>query len=461
VRILIGHQTDIGRLRQRNEDSFLVEAPLFAVADGMGGHRGGDVASAMTLETLGDGRLPEHGPLDEVEERILRANRLVLERGEAERTLRGMGTTVTALVTEGDKAHLAHVGDSRAYLLRDGALQQLTEDHTLVQRMVREGRLRPEEAEHHPQRSILTRALGVEDELVVDKLTLPLLPGDRILLCTDGLTGMVDERDIQTVLERENDPQHAADLLVGLANEGGGDDNITVVVLHVLDDDDVRPGADAEGTAATVVDSAARGPATGAGVSSAAAGRASAVAERSQRGERDPRRRPAAEERDGFTAATPPVRVEPEPGPEARRPGVRWGRVAAWTAGVAVLVAAALIGVRLYVGQQWYVGESDGKVAIFNGIPATVVGFRLHHVERVTDLDAARVVALRPWREVKDGIPVTDLTDATGVIDRIRQDLAEASPTPASSPGVTSSPGATPPATTTSPVARPSPSPSA
>ena len=249
MKVRVAARTDIGRARQRNEDAYLVHEPLFAVADGMGGHRGGDVASSLALESLS---VPERDSADAsaaLVEDIKEANRRVLERGEAERDLRGMGTTLTAVVTEADKAYLAHVGDSRAYLLRDGSLQQLTEDHTLVQRMVREGRLTPEEAARHPQRSIITRALGVEEEVPVDQLTLDIHPGDRLLLCTDGLTGPVSKQRIQEVLEQETDPDSAVEKLVDEANQAGGDDNITVVLLDFQDD---QAGGEDEGSGRTV-----------------------------------------------------------------------------------------------------------------------------------------------------------------------------------------------------------------
>jgi len=233
MKLRAGAISDIGRARERNEDSYLLREPLFAVADGMGGHRGGDVASALALESFDamDPTAPDVAHA--LVERVKDANRRVLGRSLADRALRGMGTTLTAIVAGDDKVYLAHVGDSRAYLLRNGVLQQLSEDHTLVQRMVREGRLSSEEAAVHPQRSILTRAIGVEDDIAVDQLTLDVHPGDRILLCSDGLTSMLDGARIQEILNSEPDPQAAAQLLVEAANRAGGDDNITAIVVDV------------------------------------------------------------------------------------------------------------------------------------------------------------------------------------------------------------------------------------
>ncbi|MBI3647783.1 MAG: Stp1/IreP family PP2C-type Ser/Thr phosphatase [Actinobacteria bacterium] len=246
MRIRAGYATDIGKVRDGNEDSFLAEHPLYAVADGMGGHLGGEVASHLALETLE--RLSEEGRED-LSERIRRANDAVFERSVRDRNVSGMGTTLTAAVVAGDELHLAHVGDSRAYLLRAGDLRRLTEDHTLVARMVKAGEITQGEAEVHPHRNVLTRAVGTEPDVDVDESRVALLDGDRILLCTDGLTGMVPEQQLRAILESEPDPQQAAHRLVKAANRAGGVDNTTVVLLDVHGDDpsedparDARPG---------------------------------------------------------------------------------------------------------------------------------------------------------------------------------------------------------------------------
>ncbi|MEX2458794.1 MAG: Stp1/IreP family PP2C-type Ser/Thr phosphatase, partial [Actinomycetota bacterium] len=231
MNVSLGAQTDVGRTRETNEDGYLAEDPLYAVADGMGGHRAGEVASRMALEALAEVE-PDDGP-HSLPERVKAANRVVHQRASEDKDLEGMGTTLTALVMDGSEARIAHVGDSRAYLLRDGELKMLTEDHTLVRRMVTEGKLTTEEAERHPQRSILTRALGVDAEVDVDEMTVRLRGGDRLLLCTDGLTSMLGEDRIGEILRSDSDPQGAADALVEAANEAGGQDNITVVVLDV------------------------------------------------------------------------------------------------------------------------------------------------------------------------------------------------------------------------------------
>ncbi len=379
----VGSRTDIGRARERNEDSMLVKEPLFAVANGMGGHRGGDVASAMTRDALEDLDLPAEGSMAALVEKIKDTNRAVLDRGAAEGALRGMGTTLTAVLTDGDKAHVAHVGDSRAYLFRGGVLQRLTEDHTLVQRMVREGRLTADQAERHPQRSVLTRALGVDDDLPVDELTLDVHSGDRILICSDGLTGMLDEERIREVLESEPDPQAASDRLVEEANGAGGDDNITVIVIDAHDGDDAENDEGNTGRTAT-----------------------------------------AAPVADGSTGTEEPV--APAGGrAEGARPRRRRRRTIVALAVAALVVAAGIVGVRIYLSHQWYVGDSDGKVAIYNGIPAKVLGFELSHVEEATPLSAPRAEQLQPWHDLGDGITAGSFEEARSIVDQIERDLGQ------------------------------------
>jgi PPM family protein phosphatase len=235
VRIEVGYTTDIGRVRERNEDSILIAPPLYVVADGMGGHRGGQVASRVALETLeslaseGSGTLPEN---------VRGANQAVWDRSLEDERLAGMGTTLTGAQIDGASVLIAHVGDSRAYLLRDGELRQLTADHTLVARMVKSGEITEAEAEVHPHKNVLTRALGTDEQVEVDEDTIALIDGDRLLLCSDGLTGMVTEDQIQAILENSEQPQQAADRLVKAANRAGGIDNISVVVLAAIGEGD-------------------------------------------------------------------------------------------------------------------------------------------------------------------------------------------------------------------------------
>jgi PPM family protein phosphatase len=355
--------TDVGLVREGNEDSYLTDEPLFAVADGMGGHRGGEVASQLAVETLeklfkkGIGELP-----DQVQE----ANRVVFERSVVDEKVAGMGTTLTAALVEGDRIRLAHVGDSRAYLLREGDLRLLTEDHTLVHRMVTEGEISKEEAETHPQRSVLTRALGVETVVDVDDDTVQVRPGDRLLLCTDGLTSMVSEQAVKDVLGAVPDPQEAAQRLVQMANEGGGTDNTTVVVLDFSDD------------------------------------------------------APAARPKEEPTSAREAIAPEPA---RSRRRLPR--KLLVWIGIIVALVVVALVGLRLYLDSQWYVGVSDGHVAIFQGIPTEVAGFDLHHVVVQTTISAEKAESLAFWQNLGDGITAENREGAGAIVERIRQDVEE------------------------------------
>lgn len=357
MRIEVGSALDIGRVREKNDDSIMVDPPLYIVADGMGGHRGGDIASRLALETIEELAAAARGTLPD---QIRRANRAVWDRSVEDERLAGMGTTLTAARVDGASASIAHVGDSRAYLLREGKLRQLTTDHTLVARMVKSGEITEAEADVHPHKNVLTRALGTDEEVEVDEDTVALLDGDRLLLCSDGLTGMVTEDQIQAILENSEQPQQAADRLVKAANRAGGIDNISVVVL-------------------------------------------AAVGEGDEASDRPARR--------GIAA----------PSPSTVR---RWGLRAGLTLLIALVV---LFGIRWWADRQWYVGPSDGSVAVFQGIPLTVLGFDLGHpVEVHEEVHADQVRDLGTYDGFDDGIPVEDRADGAEVIASMAEAVAEA-----------------------------------
>ena len=226
--------TDPGKKRRRNEDSYVIAPPLFAVADGMGGAQAGEVASGLAAAALEESGA-DGGGERRVIELIQEANRRVHERATTDATTAGMGTTITAALVEPD-GHVVfgHVGDSRAYLLRDDQLEQLTDDHTLVAELVRRGELSPGEAEVHPQRSVITRALGTDPDVDVDTFSIGAQPGDVFLICSDGLSSMVDSSDIEEILRRyRTDLPAASKALIQAANRGGGEDNITAVLFAV------------------------------------------------------------------------------------------------------------------------------------------------------------------------------------------------------------------------------------
>jgi protein phosphatase len=355
MRITAGVATDVGRVRQGNEDAFVVEPPLYAVADGMGGARAGEVASQLALSTITE--MQKAGTAS-LEDEVREANRIVFARAGEDERYAGMGTTLTAVLASPEAIHLAHVGDSRAYLARAGALRQLTRDHTLVDRMVQAGEITRDEAEVHPHRNVLLRALGTEPKVDVDADDIGLLEGDRVVLCSDGLTTMVTEDQILAILDATvGKPQDAADRLVRAANRAGGIDNITVIVL------DVEAGDPDEGTVAEA-----------------------------------------------------PVAVRPR-----RR---WWPWVAGAIAGV-LLLAVAFTVFRSYVDKQWYVGVSNGHVAIYQGIPASPFGFDLSHVDLDTGLDAAAVEQLATFPGLTEGINVDSREAALATVEQMRQDLQQ------------------------------------
>jgi serine/threonine protein phosphatase PrpC len=362
VRLVAGVATDVGRVREGNEDAFLVEPPLYAVADGMGGANAGEVASQLALQTIGE--LQRSGGA-RLEDEVVAANGVVYPRATVEERLEGMGTTVTAAVASTAGVHLVHVGDSRAYLLRGGALRQLTRDHTLVDRMVEAGEITRDEADVHPHRNVLLRVLGTEPTVEVDAFDVGLLEGDRLLLCSDGLSTMVTQSQITAILEATGGaPQDAADRLVRAANRAGGIDNITALVIDVVEGE------------------------------------------------------PAADEVVEF-----PPEATPGTGDRARPPTWRWviGAVAA-----VVLVIVAFTAFRSWLDGQWYVGVANGHVAIYNGIPAEPFGIDLSHVDEETALDAVAVEALGTFADLQAGINVDTRAEALAIVDQMQQDLRDA-----------------------------------
>ena len=252
-------QTDTGRRRRQNEDAFVCEPPLFAVADGMGGAQAGELASRLAAAAIEEGALRVQGE-ESVAGIVRTANARIFERSVRDPTAAGMGTTATVAFVdeEAETAAIAHVGDSRAYRYRDGVLEQLTTDHSLVGELVRSGRLTEAEAAVHPHRSVITRALGTEADVEVDTRTVDLRHGDLVLLCSDGLSAMVRDEEIVRLLEEtQADPHDAAEALVAAANRAGGEDNVTVVLFELAEGEPVvrpaPPASDGRETTAETV----------------------------------------------------------------------------------------------------------------------------------------------------------------------------------------------------------------
>ena len=227
-----GSRTDVGLVRDHNEDSLIASPPLFAVADGMGGHAAGEIASEIAIQTLLQ-HAPESPHGDNLARAVVAANRAVIRAAREGMGREGMGTTMTAAMLEGRRLVVAQVGDSRAYLLHGGSLQRITRDHSLMADYIEAGKITEEEAKFHPQRSVITRALGSDPNTLPDIYEMHVAPGDRLLLCSDGLSGMVDDDLLESTLARVKDPQRCADVLVDEAISAGGFDNITAIVVDV------------------------------------------------------------------------------------------------------------------------------------------------------------------------------------------------------------------------------------
>ena len=245
-----GSRTDVGRVRNHNEDSLMVAPPLFVVCDGMGGHASGEVASEIAVNTIAD-NAPEYADAEALGRAVEAANHAIIRATRNGLGREGMGTTCTAAILDHERLVIAQVGDSRAYLLHQGRLQQITRDHSLMADMIEAGQITPEEAKTHPKRAIITRALGSSPHTQSDLYEINVEPGDRLLLCSDGLSGMLDDTELARTLSRVKDPQHCASQLVDEANVAGGIDNITAIVVDVTGFEEARHRAIARKTKAT------------------------------------------------------------------------------------------------------------------------------------------------------------------------------------------------------------------
>ncbi len=399
-----GACSEIGLVRQVNEDSKLTEPPLFAVADGMGGHASGDVASAIAVEVLKAALAKS----DSISDAVHNANRAIFQKAAMDPDLTGMGTTLTAMWADDTSAQIAHVGDSRAYLLRDGQLSRLTQDHTVVNRLVQQGRIMPEDADRHPQRSYLERALGVDPEVEVDVHVLDMSPGDRVLLCSDGLFGMIDDDLIQNVLEQESSPQRAAERLCEEAVHAGGNDNVTTVVVDF-------PNESTASEAMTTRNSAAVAP--------------------GRRVDTGPLGSP------GSTApqASAPSPAKPPPPPAMRssssssshRSGGP-GRVVVWVGLLVVVLSAGAYLARMSIKGSWYVGVDGGRVAVFNGVPGSVAGIELGELRNRTELRTDTLPELYQGR-LEEGIRANSRKDAGAIVSDLEK-LSSAQPAPTPTP---------------------------
>ena len=380
-----GLLTDVGRVREHNEDAVLAEPPLFAVADGLGGHQAGEIASTIAIEML-VANAPLHADSKALARAIHAANRAVIQAAEERSGRSGMGTTLTAAIIEGPRIAIAHVGDSRAYLFHEGRLTQITEDHSMVADMVRRGQISEAESRLHPNRSVITRALGTDPNMSADTYDIQTVPGDRLLLSSDGLTGMLHDDEIARLLQANSDPQDAARALVTAANEVGGQDNISVVVVDI-------------------------------------GGQSAGRGWRAARGSR------------GTGAAQA---VE---NPRGRR---LWIAVAAWIFALALVVGGIGYATWRYAQSRAYLVAENGFVVVYRGVPGTLAGVSLHWREVETTVNTGGLEPVIADR-LAQGVRVESLDAAYALVEQYRAQLPQAlpgetSPAPGVQPTSTPSP---------------------
>jgi serine/threonine protein phosphatase PrpC len=441
MRLRAGVASDCGLVRPANEDSFLLRLGLYAVCDGMGGARAGEVASQMAC--LGLLALdPASAEEQDLRRAIVSANKAITGRSASEEHLMGMGTTITVALAKPDSLIVAHVGDSRAYVLHAGELAQITDDHSWVGEMVRRGEITLAQAAIHPHRSVITRALGTDGDVTPDTTEVPLTPGDRVLLCSDGLTGMVSDQVIAELMQQGTDPQMTADALVMAALAGGGEDNVTAIVIHAETDQDPAGGEDggraiddrilfgpsdrgasvappshrSRRAAAAVRErlgrrviplarpvaaplaSAEAGPAAEVAAEPVIAETAPALIEVADLPETPVSETPVAgtpaEPSVAPAAVTPALEAETKPAGEAARARKR-RRWIYWTVVVVLVLAIAIGGLAWYNSTVYYVGDYNGKVALFNGLPASVLGIDL---SSVYELSTVQYESLTPYQ---------------------------------------------------------------
>jgi len=411
-------KTDTGRQRRENEDSAFARAPLFVIADGMGGAQAGEVASKIAVEVF-EGGLPEQGtPEERLVESAQTANRRIYEISSTEHERAGMGTTLTAVYVDDSDIAVAHVGDSRAYLYRDGELARLTQDHTLVEELVRRGKLTEEQAAEHPQRSIITRALGIDPDVDVDTWTYPGRAGDVVLLCSDGLTSMINEQQITAILSDESDLDRAAERLIAAANDAGGRDNITVVLFRleeaggdaVTDEPTIvglAPASPAQSSSDGEHPSTPASPNTGNGAAGAtltAPRRAGTIAPP-----------PESRQRAGARLARTQGRSEGSARARRRR-APRFAKPLA--AILATLIVVFVIGAAGYLAsrQLFFIGtNSQGIVTIYRGFPYDLpLGIRLYETFYVSGVPAQFVPG--PRRSVLLNHQLRSQSDAISLV---------------------------------------------
>jgi protein phosphatase len=391
-------KTDVGRQRHTNEDNFYDQPPLFAVADGMGGAQAGEVASEMAIDEFVQDRDTDTAGEKQLEQIAHGANRKIWDMAQSDSRHAGMGTTLTAAMLDGQYVAVGHVGDSRLYLYRDGEIERMTRDHSLVEEFVRQGKLTPEQAEKHPQRSVITRALGPEHSVEVDTFRIPARDGDVFLLCSDGLSGMVSDDDLAAILAEGQPLDVTAEKLVERANDNGGRDNITAVLFRVEDDGDGDPRTKATTDAYDTIAGDQEAPTAD-----------QIEAERRRISDIDTEAKAAEPVPTGVAA---PVRIPPRASPRIREPAAvstsrlrsaarRRGRWLPRAIVAGVLIAAVAVGALVVVSRNvYFVGTNDeGLITLYRGLPYDLpLGVRLYTERYVSGVPALSVAAGRRSR---------------------------------------------------------------
>jgi protein phosphatase len=400
-------------VRAGNEDSYLVGHAVFAVADGMGGHQAGEIASDAALEPLRALDTPSTDMADvgdALAAAVRQANSLVVERAQDDPSLEGMGTTLTAIAVHEGQLHLAHVGDSRAYLLRENErISQLTTDHTLVERLIQEGRLSRDEAATHPQRNVITRAIGHEETVEVEVLPpITLQEGDQILLCSDGLSGPVDDERISSILSGAADGEAAVGGLLAEANAAGGPDNITAVLLRIGDRWNEAETVSGEKESRSTQQIALLGEpdANGTEEISDRAGVATAVAAPEE---------PWAEKIGRLGA---PADTSPRSTPR--------GRTAATVLALLIIVAVVVGGGWLVMSRSYFVGAHEGMLAVYQGVPQEIAGLSVARVlpEEITTTPVAEFPDFRR-QAIENGLSAQSLADARRIVEDLQAQLRQ------------------------------------
>jgi PPM family protein phosphatase len=388
-------KTDVGRQRHTNEDNFYDQPPLFAVADGMGGAQAGEVASEMAISEFVSDRARDAPAEQQLEQIAQAANRKIWDMAQSDSRHAGMGTTLTTAMLDGQYVAVGHVGDSRLYLYRDGTLERMTRDHSLVEEFVRQGKLTPEQAERHPQRSVITRALGPESAVEVDTFRIPAREGDVFLLCSDGLSGMVSDDDMAAILAAGKPLDATAAALVDAANDAGGRDNITAVLFRVEDD---GQGDTRRTTTTDAYDTIAG--------QQQAPSEEEIQAERQRISEMDTQARAVAP---ATTATAAPAEVPPRASPRMREPAAaatqrprpaarRRGRWLPRAIVAGVLIVALAVGALVVVMRGvYFVGTNDdGVITLYRGLPYDLpLGVHLYTQRAVSGLPALSIPAAR------------------------------------------------------------------